>query len=347
MVGLDREIGEPVYTRGVEVSALMPVKDARGTVDEAVASALADLPPASELILVDDHCRDGTSEKLQDWARRDARVRVVEGPGRGISAALNAGRRACAAPLVARMDADDVWLPGRWAAQHAAMKDTSLAAVGGRVEIFGDGPMRDGMRHYQVWLDSLTTPDEIYRDRYVESPLVHPATLIRKSALDSVGGWREGDFPEDYALWLAFLEHGFRLGSVREPVLRWRDSGHRLTRTDARYRLDAHAVLKAEHLARESFVKNGVRLAGAGPTGLRLARLLRARGVEIRGHVEVHPRKIGQRIEGVEVVGYASLGAPDGIHLLVAVGAKGGRQQVRDFLQPRGWVETRDFTCVA
>ena len=94
-------------------------------------------------------------------------------------------------------------------------------------------------------------------------------------------------------------------------------------------------------------MKGGVRLAGAGPTGLRLAGLLRERGVAIRGYVEVHPRKIGQRIEGVEVVGYDALGAPDGVHLLVAVGAKGGRQQVREFLEPRGWLETRDFTCVA
>ena len=59
-----------MYTRGVEVSALMPVKDARDTVDEAVSSTLADLPRDAELILVDDRCRDGTSEKLQDWARR-------------------------------------------------------------------------------------------------------------------------------------------------------------------------------------------------------------------------------------------------------------------------------------
>ncbi|MBS2029873.1 MAG: glycosyltransferase [Deltaproteobacteria bacterium] len=325
----------------------MPVKDARDTVDEAVASTLADLPHEAELIVVDDRCRDGTSEKLQEWARRDARVKVVEGPGRGISAALNAGLSQCRAPLVARMDADDVWLTGRWAAQNKAMREVGLAAVGGRVEIFGAGELRDGMRHYQAWLDGLHASDEIYRDRYVESPLVHPATLIRKSALEAVGGWREGDFPEDYALWLALLERGLRLGSVTERVLRWRDSGHRLTRTDARYRLEAHAALKAEHLAREPFVKGGVRLAGAGPTGLRLARLLRARGVAIRGYVEVHPRKIGQRIEGVEVVGYESLGAPDGVHLLVAVGAKGGRQQVREFLEPRGWLETRDFTCVA
>lgn len=337
-----------MYTRRVEVSVLLPVRDAASTIDAAIASALADLEGvACELVLVDDRSSDGSSSLLRRWAEREPRVRVIEGPGRGIAAALNAGLAVCRAPLLARMDADDLWRAGRWAAQREALADPQLAAVGGRVEIFGDGPLTDGMRHYQAWLSSVRTPEDVFRERYVESPLVHPAAVIRRAALESVGGWREAEVPEDYALWLALLERGAKLANVDACVLRWRDSPHRLTRTDGRYSLAAHAALKAEHLAREPWARGGVRIAGAGPTGLRLARLLRAHDVEVRGFIEVHPRKIGTRIEGVAVEGYDALGGPDGVHLLVAVGTKGAREEVRAFLEPRHWIETRDFTCVS
>ena len=337
-----------MYTRAVELSVLLPVRNAEATVDAAVASTLADLQGVDcELIALDDGSSDGSRALLERWAARDPRVRLLDGPSKGISAALNLGLLACHAPIVARMDADDLWLAGRWAAQREALRDGALAAVGGRVEIFGDVPLSEGMRHYQAWLGSVRTRDDVFRERYVESPLVHPAAAIRRTALELVGGWPDGTFPEDYALWLSLLARGERLANVDAPVLRWRDSPGRLTRADPRYSLAAHAALKADFIAKEKWAAAGVRLAGAGPTGLRLARLLRARGVEVRGFVEVHPRKIGTRIEGAEVVGYDQLGPPDGVHLLVAVGAKGAREEVRKFLAPRGWVETRDFTCVS
>ena len=330
------------------VSVLMPVRDAVSTLDEAIGSTLADLRGARfELVLVDDGSTDGSREKARAWAASDPAVRVFERGAEGIVAALNAGLAECRFPLVARMDADDVWLPGRWAAQSEALEaDPKLAAVGGRVEIFGE-PARDGMKRYEAWLNARRSADEVWRERYVESPLVHPAALARREVLLEVGGYREGAFPEDYELWLRLLARGHRLANVGEPVLRWRDSGKRLTRTDPRYGLEAHAALKADFLKRDPIVHGGVRIAGAGPTGLRLARALRSRGVAVTGFIEVHPRKIGTAIEGIPIAGYEALEKVNGPHLLVAIGSPGARAEVRGFLQPRGWLEGRDFTFVA
>jgi cellulose synthase/poly-beta-1,6-N-acetylglucosamine synthase-like glycosyltransferase len=299
-------------------------------------------------LLVDDRSTDGSGALLRTLAVSDPRIRIVAGPGQGIVAALQAGLQESDAPLVARMDADDVWMPGRLALQRALLQsDPTLAAVGGRVELFTDGLLSPGMQHYGTWLNSLITPEQIHRERYVESPLVHPATLLRRAALERVGGYRQGPFPEDYELWLRLLSAGLRLASVDAVVLRWRDGPERLTRRDGRYALTAHHALKAEYLAREPFAAGGVRIAGAGPTGLRLARLLKARGVKIVGFIDVHPRKQGILLEGARVQGYDALGAPDGVMLLVAVGKRGVRDEVRAFITPRGWQEGRDFLCVS
>lgn len=333
----------------MELSVLLPVKNAGATVAAAVASTLQDLPPqGAELVLVDDRSTDGSGALLSDLARSDPRMRLVAGPGQGIVAALDAGLKQSAAPLVARMDADDLWLPGRLAAQRARLAaDPTLAAVGGKVELFADHPLTPGMAHYGAWLDRLTTPEEIHRERYVESPLVHPAALLRRDALERVGGYRDGPFPEDYELWLRLLERGFRLANVEQRVLRWRDGPQRLTRVDGRYAYAAHHALKADFLAREPFAARGVRIAGAGPTGLRFSRLLRQRGVRTVGFIDVHPRKQGVILEGARVEGYGALGPPDGVMLLVAVGRRGVREEVRAHLVPRGWVEGRDFLCVS
>jgi len=71
----------------------------------------------------------------------------------------------------------------------------------------------------------------LFNESLVESPLCNPSTLVRRSALDQVGPWHEGDFPEDWQHWLRFLEQGHRLTCLPEVLHRWRDSDTRLTRT--------------------------------------------------------------------------------------------------------------------
>jgi hypothetical protein len=69
--------------------------------------------------------------------------------------------------------------------------------------------------------------------------------------------------------------------------------------------------------------------------------------VEVCQFLEVDPAKIGATIEDAPVSSWESLGPPEGMHLLVAVGAKGARPQIRAALADRGWIEERDFTCCA
>jgi hypothetical protein len=332
-----------------DVTVLLPVRNAEATIDLAVRSVLADLGPHPiEVVAVEDASTDGTLGRLQRLAADDARLRIVPGSGAGIAAALERGRGEVRTAFIARMDADDEWLPGRLVAQLAAIEaDPRLAAVGGEVELFGEAPLGDGMRRYVAWLNAHHAPAELFRERYVESPMAHPAVMLRTSALEAVGGYRPGPFPEDYELWLRLLAQGWTLANVPRPVLRWRDSPGRLTRTHAHYRLEAHRALKATYLLAEPWSSRPLLMAGAGRTGLPLARALRDGGACIERFVEVHPRKIGSRIEGIAVIGYQELGSPSGMHLLVAVGAPAPREEIRAFLGARGWVEGRDFTCVA
>lgn len=330
------------------LTILLPAKDAEATVAAAARSMLEQTFRDLELIVIDDGSRDGTRAVLDALAREDERVRVLATGGVGLVGALNLGLSAARGALIARMDADDESHPERLAHSVAALDARpSLAGVGTGVEIFRDDrPPSPNLQAYGRWLSSLTTPELLFRDRYVEAPLCHPSVTLRRGALEAMGGWRDGDFPEDWDLWLRLLEAGRELACVPAVLHRWRDHDRRLTRQDARYALERHLDLKADFLARR-FAGVPLTIWGATDTGRGLSRRLAARGQRVARFVELSPRKIGQVIHGAEVIHPEALGAPGRGHLLAAVAAKGGRDDIRAWLGARGWVELRDFTCVA
>lgn len=333
-----------------EVSVLLPARNAASTVEVAVRSMLAQTFTDLELVAIDDGSTDGTHALLERLAKTDSRVRVVMGAGRGLVAALHLGLRACSGKWIARMDADDEALPQRLAHSLRVLRaDASLCGVGTQVEIFRDDrPVSPNMQLYAAWLGSLGTPELLHRERFIESPLCHPSVTISRAALEDVGAWEDGPFPEDYQLWLKLLDGGHRLRCVQEVLLRWRDHDARLTRTDPRYGPAAFVELKAQFLSQGPLRGGECVLWGAGKFGLGLMRALHARGVRTRRLVDVDPAKIGQRIDGIRVESWEALAGPDeGSHLLCAVGAKGAREAIRAALTARGFVEGRDFTCVA
>lgn len=331
------------------VAVLMPARDAAGTVRGAAVSILRQGFRDLALVAVDDGSRDQTPAILEELRRRDRRVRLIRGPGEGIARALNRGLLACDAEVVVRMDADDVAHPRRVERQVAALEaDPSLAAIGSRVRLFPRSTVAGGMARHAAWLNGLVTPELVARDLLVESPLVHPASAIRHEVLEGAGGWRDGDFPEDYDLWLRLSAAGKRLSNLPEILLDWRESPGRLTRQDPRYALSRHVALKSAWLAAGPLSdRREVAIWGAGETGRAFARALAPHGVSVVLFLEVDRRKIGRTVAGTPVASYEEAERARGLPLLVAVGAAGARDLIRAELGRRGFEEVRDYRCVA
>jgi glycosyltransferase involved in cell wall biosynthesis len=331
------------------VAVLMPARDAGGTVRSAVRSILRQTVRDLSLVAVDDGSCDATADILARAAERDRRLVLVRGAGEGIAAALNRGLARCDAEVVARMDADDLAHPRRLERQLAALAASPRVwAVGSQVRAFPRRAVRAGMRRYVEWLNGLTSPDLVARDLLVEAPLVHPAAAIRRGALDRLGGWRDGAFPEDYDLWLRASEAGGALTNVAAPLLLWREGPDRATRRDPRYALSRHVALKCAHLRRTLLLGRGeVALWGAGETGKAFADALLAHGVRVAFFLEVDRNKVGRTVRGAPVHGYEEARRARGLPLLVAVGAPGARPLIRAELAKQGFAEQRDFWCVS
>lgn len=328
------------------VSVLLPVRDGARTLPAALESLRRQTCEAWELVAVDDGSRDGTPGILEEASGRDGRIRVFHAPPLGIAAALARAAAEARAPVLARMDADDVCHSRRLELQLARM------ASGPRVDVLGcrvraAGPTAEGMRRYVAWQNGLLEHDAIVAALFVESPLVHPSTLLRRETFEAAGGYRATEWPEDYDLWLRLAERGARFEKLPRTLLAWRESPGRLTRTHPMYAPAAIDAAKRHYFLRRA--PASVVVWGAGPIGRAWMRDLLAAGVDVEAAIDVDPRKIGRRVAGGRV---PVVSVEDGLArrrgmILGAVGSRGARDLIRPRLRSAGLVEGRDFLFLA
>ena len=307
------------------------MRDAASTLPACLESLRAQTFEDFEVIAVDDGSRDASAAVLAQAAATDRRLRVTSGGG-GLVTGLNAAAEAAKGVLLARMDADDVALPERFARQVARLDaEPALDVLGCRVALIDGGAFGNaGMRAYVDWSNALVTHEAIAADMLVESPLAHPSVMMRAAALRGLGGYRAFEGPEDYDLWLRALRAGCRFGKVPEVLLQWRDTASRTSRTDPRYAPERFLDLKIESFLRTAGPGYGaVVVWGAGPIGKAWALGLAARGRAVRAFVEVDPRKIGQTIHGAPVVGVDEAGGYRHDVHIAAVGRPDARRRIR------------------
>jgi glycosyltransferase involved in cell wall biosynthesis len=334
----------------VTVSILLPVFNGAATLGRALDSVRAQTFSEWELIAIDDGSTDDTTNILENAARADPRIRPMIRPHRGIVAALNEGLSTARGEYVARIDADDESLPQRLTEQVAVLRSQpEIGLVGCLVEYGGDRTAALGSALHVEWINSLTSPDEIALNRFVESPLAHPSVMFRRELVCAAGGYRSGEFPEDYELWLRLLDAGVRMTKVPQPLVRWNDPPHRLSRTDSRYSPEAFYELKAAWIERHlrTLAPLPVWIWGAGrPTRKRAAHLL-AHGVTIAGYIDIDPKKIGRPIGSLPVLSPDQIPACGTAIILGYVSSRGARDLIRTSLFSRGYVEGRDFLMCA
>lgn len=185
---------------------------------EALASVLAQTRPADEIVVVDDASPAGTNQSLQDV---DPRVRVVRHTrNQGAGAARQTGTEATTAELIAYLDGDDMWLPAKLARQLADFEARPQLAAHhvGVVRFRGDGS-ETAFIAKPAQLDLAT---QLRKNQALPS-----AYMIRRSALEAVGGWRRDNaLMEDWDLNIRMVAAGHHVGFLPEALVRFRRTDH-------------------------------------------------------------------------------------------------------------------------
>lgn len=326
----------------VRTSVVLPVYNGAAFLGEALQSLARQTEPDFEVVVVDDGSTDGTAALLESVAGRDSRLRVVRQEHAGIVTALNRGLAEARGKYIARMDADDLSRPERLRCQADLLdQNPEIGLVGSRVEYLGDADRNRGLALFVDWTNSLVEERDIDLYRFVESPFIHPSVMFRRELPELYGAYRDGPFPEDYELWLRWMESGVRMVKSGEVLLEWRELPDRLTRVDPRYSVEAFYQTKAPYLCRWLARHNphhpAVIIWGAGRTSRQRQQFLIEEGVRIEAYVDIDPRKIGYRIGEAEVIPPDALPDPDRCFVLPWVGSRGAREDIEDRLKHRGF----------
>jgi glycosyltransferase involved in cell wall biosynthesis len=200
------------------ISVVMPVRNGERYLSDALDSISTQTFSDFELLVIDDGSTDSTSAILAEFQGRDPRTKVHKNPGKGLVDALNYGVASATAPLIARMDADDICLPQRLQRQHDFLsKCPEIAVLGTQVISVDAGglPIAKTPRLPH-------SPDEIAKSLLKGCCIRHPTVLFRREAFDRVGGYRNQLVnAEDYDLWLRIAEHD-QLANLSEQLLLYR-----------------------------------------------------------------------------------------------------------------------------
>lgn len=330
------------------LSILLPFRDAASTLRDCLGSILGQEFEDFELLAVNDASTDDSERICRRCAASDPRIRLIDSQQRGIVAALNTGLAQARADVIVRMDADDLMLPGRLAAHHEHFdSDPSLMLSATRVRVFPEESLRAGYREYLRWQNAVLTASDVSTQIYVEAPFAHPSVAFRKDIVQTLGGYRLGPFPEDYDLWLRLFQHGCQMAKLPHVLLDWRDSGGRLSRTDPRYSREAFDHLRAAYLARDPRLQDRrLVIWGAGRRTRRRADLLLRRGFVPEAWIDIDPRKIGNRVQGVEVQSPDALDVRERPFVLVYVTNHGARDLIAARLEQLRYVAGLDYLTV-
>lgn len=198
-------------------------KDVPGFLDEALKSIWdGQVVKPNQIVLVKDGPLTPELDRvISDWKEKlRETLTIVALPGnRGLGAALNEGLARCNYELVARMDSDDISLPGRFEKQVKFFENNEAAAVIGSdiLEFYqGHTMIYSRERNYPSYIDKNSSV--LYRG----TPLAHPSVMIKTSVLRAYKYNTSQAYSQDIELWFRLLRDNYHIENINEPLLKYR-----------------------------------------------------------------------------------------------------------------------------
>ncbi|MDG4476039.1 glycosyltransferase family 2 protein [Thiovibrio frasassiensis] len=196
------------------ISVVLPVYNGEQYLAEAIDSILAQSFTDFELIMIDDGSTDGSLEIMQQYQKRDARIRLVARENRNLATTLNDLIGLARGKWIARMDQDDISLPFRFERQMAWLEKTGADICGSWVRFFGSWDHR-------VW-KGYQTDQAIKMDMLFRSPFVHPSVMMRTDSVMRLQYDKKYEKAEDYNLWVQAAISGWKMSNIPEVLFLYR-----------------------------------------------------------------------------------------------------------------------------
>jgi len=327
---------------------VLPFFNAEETLPVALESIRHQTWQDYQCILVDNNSTDASCSVARRMTQHDHRFILVSESRQGVVPAFCRGAASARGKYLARMDADDRMWPRRLELQRAFLEENpEYGAVGGLVRYCGDNTGKNGFQRYVQWNNEVITYDQILKNRFVDAPVVNPTAMWHRRMGEELGMYRSGSFPEDYEMWLRWLNRGVKIAKVPEVVLDWHDGPSRLTRNHPNYSDEAFYQVKTRYLA--LWLKNNhphhtdVAVWGASRTSRQRARKLEPYGIHITHYIDIRRNRQLDK----PLLFYRDIPDPGEMFILVYVRQWHAKERITGYLQERGYEEGIDYLLVS
>ena len=219
-----------------KISVIMGVYNGKPFLREAIESVLQQTYCNFEFIICNDCSTDGSGKIIQEYARLDKRIILLDNERNlGLAASLNRCLKVARGDFIARMDCDDRSLLNRFEVQLKWLKmHQEVSAVGCSVEYIDDNGQVHGK--FSVLQEQFFELKDVVRF----SRLVHPSVLMRKKDVMSVGGYTVNSLTtraEDYDLWCKLCEKGYKIANMPQILFQYREDESNIVRRKYKYRI--------------------------------------------------------------------------------------------------------------
>lgn len=218
-----------------KISIIMGVYNCETTVIEAIQSIQAQTYSNWELIICDDGSSDNTYKIVEEYSLNDQRIKLIRNQqNSGLNKTLNNCLKLAGGEYIARMDGDDRCDSHRFEKQIEVLENFHEFAICGTAMSFFDQNGNWGSNT----VPKFPTPEQVATG----TPICHATVMIRKAALDSVGGYSEELNTlrvEDVDLWLRLYAKGYRCINIQEPLYYMRNDQNALNRRKYIYRINS------------------------------------------------------------------------------------------------------------
>ncbi len=325
-----------------KISVIIPVYNRQHFLSACLDSILAQTYQDWECIVVDDGSDDLSTAVINTYAERDKRFLPLYCKHQGVIAALNTGFKQAREEFVCRFDSDDIMPAARLEQQVRVLRKLGRGnVVCGKVKCFCAGKPGRGYKRYVDWLNRMDQHDDFKKNIFIECPFVSTSWLAYNQDIKELDFYDENIYPEDYNLAFKMITAGYKIHSLKDIVLYWRDHPERISRTRSEYADQRFWDLKLHYFLRYFADSRQIYIWGAGRNGKKLFKKLYAYSRQPHGFITDNRQKQGNTLYGCRVIPPAAL--PQNVMVLAAVAARGARAEIRNYLLRAGKTELRDF----
>ena len=233
------------------VTLIIPFSHADKALRKTVDSILDQTYSNIEILLIGYDLKSQDAEDEWELLRTDCRIQVISDYQNSFSKALNVGCELSKGSFIAFLDQGNLFHPQKIEKQVSFFNENpETEVVSCLIELQHPGSFPLELYQWVEWCNHIITSGETQLFRFIKPPFIFSTLLFRQELLHQHGLFYDGDFPEEYELFLRWMNVGVKMEKITERLFILSNPSGNLYRVGKRYNLKNSGLLKSMYLYR-------------------------------------------------------------------------------------------------